>query len=452
MRKSGRVLVVAAALLAGAVQAQDAQSPTRPMPRPMAVVAEAAGLPLLRPMPRPEAAAAAMPAALPLAETAAGPALPAEAAPRRQAEAATAPATLPVLIPAPTQAVVPALAAVPLPAIPPQAQAQAPAPAQAAMRERLTVSTSGQRVPQAALTLAGEDQVIVAAATADSPRPRLRPAPPGQVVPAAAQAPVAVIDPLPRPKARPAALAVAASEPATVQAAKAPAAEAPAAETAPVVLAGLARSLRPEARPKGLAKRRASEEPAIVQAAAVKVQPGGVGILPKKGSLCGDRSIRGETMGRITAKVAGCGIEEPVKVTHVAGVKLSQAALMDCPTALALRTWVEKGLQPNFGRNPVVELKVAGHYVCRTRNHKKGAKVSEHGKGRAIDISGFTLANGKTISILKGWRGDYGKAIRAAHKAACGPFGTTLGPGSDGYHEDHLHFDTARYRSGPYCR
>lgn len=444
MRKSGRVLVVAAALLAGAVQAQDAQSPTRPMPRPMAVVAEAAGLPLLRPRPRPEAAAATMPAALPLAETAAGPALPAEAAPRRQAEAATAPAALPVLIPAPTQTVVPALAAVPLPAIPPHAAA----PAQAAMRERLTVSTSGQRVPQAALPPAGEDQVIVAAATADSPRPRLRPAPPGPVVPAAAQAPVAVIDPLPRPKARPAALAVAAPEPATEQATDAPAA----AETAPVVLAGLARSLRPEARPKGLAKRRASEEPAIVQAAAVKVQPGGVGILPKKGSLCGDRSIRGETMGRITAKVAGCGIEEPVKVTHVAGVKLSQAALMDCPTALALRAWVEKGLQPNFGRNPVVELKVAGHYVCRTRNHKKGAKVSEHGKGRAIDISGFTLANGKTISILKGWRGDYGKAIRAAHKAACGTFGTTLGPGSDGYHEDHLHFDTARYRSGPYCR
>ncbi|THD85852.1 extensin family protein [Aliigemmobacter aestuarii] len=298
--------------------------------------------------------------------------------------------------------------------------------------------------------MAGQDEVIVAAATADSPRPRLRPATSGPVVPAAAKAPVAMIDPLPRPRARPAALVravPAAPEPATAQAT-----EAPATEAAPVVLAGLARSLRPEARPKGLTKRRASEEPAIIQAAAVKVQPGGVGILPKKGSICGDRSIRGETMGRITAKVAGCGIEEPVKVTHVAGVKLSQAALMDCPTALALRSWVENGLQPSFGRNPVVELKVAGHYVCRTRNHKKGAKVSEHGKGRAIDISGFTLANGKTISILKGWRGDYGKAIRAAHKAACGPFGTTLGPGSDGYHEDHLHFDTARYRSGPYCR
>jgi hypothetical protein len=38
------------------------------------------------------------------------------------------------------------------------------------------------------------------------------------------------------------------------------------------------------------------------------------------------------------------------------------------------------------------------------------------------------------------------------HRAACGRFGTTLGPGSDGMHEDHLHFDTARHANGPYCR
>ena len=44
------------------------------------------------------------------------------------------------------------------------------------------------------------------------------------------------------------------------------------------------------------------------------------------------------------------------------------------------------------------------------------------------------------------------KTLRPAHKAACGVFGTTLGPGSDGYHEDHMHFDTAAHRNGSYCR
>jgi hypothetical protein len=42
--------------------------------------------------------------------------------------------------------------------------------------------------------------------------------------------------------------------------------------------------------------------------------------------------------------------------------------------------------------------------------------------------------------------------MRRAHKTACGPFGTVLGPNADRYHQDHFHFDTARYRSGSYCR
>ena len=271
----------------------------------------------------------------------------------------------------------------------------------------------------------------VAAAGVDTPRPRSR-------QPAAAALPAAALPAAPalRPRSRPALVT--------------PALFAAPAGTA--LLAGISRSLRPEPRPKGLAQRRAKEAPALLQAAAVKTQPGGVGVVSRKGSVCGLPGVKGATLAPITAKVSGCGVAEPVKVTEVAGIRLSQAAIMDCTTAAALHTWVERGVKPNFRKTPVVELKVAGHYVCRTRNHKKGAKISEHGKGRAIDISGFTLANGKTISILKGWRGDYGKAIRAAHKAACGPFGTTLGPGSDGYHEDHLHFDTARYRKGAYCR
>jgi hypothetical protein len=40
---------------------------------------------------------------------------------------------------------------------------------------------------------------------------------------------------------------------------------------------------------------------------------------------------------------------------------------------------------------------------------------------------------------------------RAVRKAACGPFTTVLGPGSDAYHDDHMHFDTKPRRS-PYCR
>lgn len=159
-------------------------------------------------------------------------------------------------------------------------------------------------------------------------------------------------------------------------------------------------------------------------------------------------SIKGKVLPSLTPKTNGCGIDDPVSVTSIDGVRLSQSATLDCPTAIALNKWVQKGLRPAFGSAEVVELKVAAHYVCRSRNNVRGAPVSEHGRGKAIDISGFVLSNGKEISV----QGNFNKTIRRAHKAACGIFKTTLGPGSDGYHEDHLHFDTSSRKGGAYCR
>ena len=174
----------------------------------------------------------------------------------------------------------------------------------------------------------------------------------------------------------------------------------------------------------------------------------------RKGSVCGDIDIQGERVGRVKGKLRGCGAEDAVRVREVAGVRLSQQAIMTCDTARALKTWVERGVKPAFRRRgPVVELRVAAHYVCRTRNHKPGAKISEHGKGRAIDISAFVMKDGEVITVLKGWgQGTTLKPLRRVWKAACGPFGTVLGPESDRYHRDHFHVDIARYRGGPYCR
>ena len=167
----------------------------------------------------------------------------------------------------------------------------------------------------------------------------------------------------------------------------------------------------------------------------------------KKGSVCGVAAIKGEAIAPIKSKVKGCGLKDGVRVTSVSGVRLSQAITVDCATAKALNTWVREVAQPVYGGD-IVELKIAAHYICRPRNNKKGAKISEHGRGKAVDIGGFVLDSGKVLTVA----GNYTKTMRKAHKGACGIFGTTLGPGSDGYHEDHLHFDTADYRSGPYCR
>jgi hypothetical protein len=280
--------------------------------------------------------------------------------------------------------------------------------------------------------------VALAEAPTKSPRPMPRPV----MVALATAETVGIVSPDPesvslgmtlRPKMRPSTL-VLGVEPAMPSVAMA-------AAVAPPEKKGLFGLLRPSKRPDRLVDKQ------LVAATVAPVTPGKQGVVSQKGAVCGDPSIRGETMAPITSRVQGCGLANPVRVTSVAGVRLSQAATLDCDTARALKTWVERGVEPVYGKGKVVQLQVAGHYVCRPRNHRGGAKISEHGRGRAIDISGFTFSNGKTVPVLR----NFDSNMRKAHKAACGIFKTTLGPGSDGMHEDHLHFDVAQ-RNSTYCR
>ncbi|THD72092.1 extensin family protein [Thalassobius vesicularis] len=198
------------------------------------------------------------------------------------------------------------------------------------------------------------------------------------------------------------------------------------------------RSLRPRMRPSGL------EDRAVER------------ILDDvRGSVCGDPSILGTHVGEVADKVDGCGISDAVRVTSVAGIGLTSAALIDCPTAKSLRLWVERGLKPTIGRRGggADKLRIFASYSCRTRNSKKGARISEHGKGRAVDIGAVILRDGSEVTVKSDWgRGRKGRMLRDLHEAACGPFGTVLGPKSDRYHRNHFHFDTARYRSGTYCK
>lgn len=259
-------------------------------------------------------------------------------------------------------------------------------------------------------------------ALADAPDRSLRPIP----RPAALPAGVTVLPtaPIPRPRARPA-------TPRT--------AEAPVTRSAPTATSAsaVAVSPRPETRPRNLIDRltrRQTREPT--------------------GSVCMDPGIEGTRIGAVPGRIAGCGIEDAVRITSVAGVRLSQPATVDCVTAKALRRWAENGVRVSLrphGR--VVELRVAASYACRTRNNQPGARISEHGRGRAIDISGFVMNDGEVITVLGHWnKSGYRSEMRRLHRTACGVFGTVLGPESDRFHQDHFHFDTARHRSGPFCR
>ncbi|SEL14272.1 Uncharacterized conserved protein [Roseovarius nanhaiticus] len=201
---------------------------------------------------------------------------------------------------------------------------------------------------------------------------------------------------------------------------------------------GLFSSLRPLLRPLGIGREAQKRKEARA-----------------RGMVCNDPAIQGEEIGRVPGRISGCGIQDAVKVRSIDGVALSQHALMDCRTASAIKTWIGSGMKPAVGSygGGVAQLRVVAHYACRTRNNQRGGEISEHGKGRAIDIAGFQLRDGRTITVLTDWnKGQKGQLLRQMHRSACGPFGTVLGPNSDRFHADHFHFDTARHRGGSYCR
>lgn len=147
-----------------------------------------------------------------------------------------------------------------------------------------------------------------------------------------------------------------------------------------------------------------------------------------------------------------CGLDYPFRVSALADgtISLSQTATLSCTMIPALEAWLRDTVQPaaywRFGM-PVTEIHVAASYGCRPRNNKRGARMSEHAFANGFDVSGFTLADGRRISVLRGWNGapDEAAFLRDAHAGSCAHFTTVLGPGSDRHHSDHLHVDLARH-------
>jgi hypothetical protein len=165
----------------------------------------------------------------------------------------------------------------------------------------------------------------------------------------------------------------------------------------------------------------------------------------------------------------GCGIRQPLEVQQIGygrhSLKLSRKVLLNCEMVRALEDWFSQSVSPTAAttvKSRVVKLHTGPGYVCRTRNSKRGAKISEHGFGNAFDIVGMTLENGDYVSVEKNWPGRSKLAIRRnarflrdIRQGACGIFSTVLTPDGDKFHQDHMHFDLGRHgRKGTYklCR
>ncbi|MCA0276813.1 MAG: extensin family protein [Proteobacteria bacterium] len=151
----------------------------------------------------------------------------------------------------------------------------------------------------------------------------------------------------------------------------------------------------------------------------------------------------------------GCALPFPLKLKRLSrSVDLEPDAVVNCATAEASVRFAADVIAPaakaEFG-DELASIGQASGYVCRPRNGTR--KLSEHAFGNALDISGFTLSKGKEIEVEPAPPQAEAKFLAAVRKAACGPFKTVLGPGSDADHSRHFHFDLApRRNGGTFCQ
>ena len=140
----------------------------------------------------------------------------------------------------------------------------------------------------------------------------------------------------------------------------------------------------------------------------------------------------------------------PMAMTPAA---VTPPATLACPMVSALDRWVNEGVQPAalhwFGAQ-VTEIRQIGSYSCREMVGSGTSSMSEHAFGDALDVAGFTLADGRKISVKDGWHGTPEEQgfLHDVQLYACQTFTTVLAPGYNVYHYDHIHVDLMHRQAG----
>ena len=152
---------------------------------------------------------------------------------------------------------------------------------------------------------------------------------------------------------------------------------------------------------------------------------------------------------------AGCSIPYPIVIKSLGtAFGLEPAAEMNCAMALASATFMKDVVSPAAKTELGSDLKSISHasaFVCRPRHGT--VKLSEHAFGNAMDIATFKLADGQSIDVKPVPEPKAAKFLAKVRQAACGPFKTVLGPGSDPDHALHFHLDLApRKNGGKFCQ
>lgn len=150
------------------------------------------------------------------------------------------------------------------------------------------------------------------------------------------------------------------------------------------------------------------------------------------------------------ARPRGCEAPDVIKLEAVTladrrKITFNPPATMRCSLATEIVNWIRDDLVAATSSIGTLTTIENGSFECRGRNRVVGAKLSEHGKANAIDIGALLFSNKRRVNLTD-WNvpHDFREKIR---ENVCARFATVLGPGSDGYHEEHVHLDLAERRN-----
>jgi hypothetical protein len=139
---------------------------------------------------------------------------------------------------------------------------------------------------------------------------------------------------------------------------------------------------------------------------------------------------------------------EAVTMPDRSRVALTPPATLRCGMAEGVAQFVRGELGPaaaGLGAS-LASVVIAASYDCRNRNRQQAGMISEHARANALDISEVRLTDRTTVHLTDP---SASPAFRArVRDASCRWFTTVLGPGSDRYHEQHVHLDRAERSRG----
>ncbi|MBC3347932.1 extensin family protein [Pseudomonas sp. SWRI196] len=142
---------------------------------------------------------------------------------------------------------------------------------------------------------------------------------------------------------------------------------------------------------------------------------------------------------------ASCPLSNVLRVQG-GEVALSSSFLASCPLAVAFALFERHALQPaalaTYGQK-VMRVDHLGSFACRNLYGRESGARSQHATASALDIAGFRLADGRSVSVLKDWPKDntHAQFLRQVRDGACDVFNVVLSPDYNAAHRNHFHLD-----------